>query len=80
MIVAEKYQKDEIMQNITNKYLRSITGIAYFVCLYLGIKAAYDERWIPAMFWAITCAGESIAVSIDRLVILYKQPEQKEKE
>lgn len=48
-----------------NKPIRSIASIIYFVFLTLGIIAAYKGNWIVAMFFAITCAGESIAVSID---------------
>ena len=47
------------------KQLRAITAIIYFVFLTLGIIAAYQDKWVVAMFFAITCAGESIAVSID---------------
>lgn len=47
------------------KQLRAITAILYFVFLTLGIIAAYKDDWVVAIFFAITCAGESIAVSID---------------
>lgn len=45
--------------------IKQITGIAYFVCLFLGIHAAYTGNMPVAMFFAITCAAESIAKSID---------------
>ncbi len=47
------------------KQIRAIAALLYFVFLTLGIIAAYQDKWIIAMFFAITCAGESIAVSID---------------
>lgn len=47
------------------KQLRALTAVLYFVFLTLGIIAAYRDRWVVAIFFAITCAGESIAVSID---------------
>ena len=47
------------------KLTTSIGAVLYFVFLILGIIAAYKGDWIVAMFFAITCAAESIAVSID---------------
>lgn len=45
--------------------LRVFTGLLYFVFLGLGIYAAYHDKMAVALFFAITCAGESIGVSID---------------
>jgi L-asparagine transporter-like permease len=54
---------------------RKIAVIIYLVFLLLGIRAAYDGDWVVAMFWAIICASENIAVSID-----YATWKKKEKE
>lgn len=48
-----------------NKAIHAITSLIYFVFLTLGIIAAYKGDWLVAMFFAITCAAETIAVSID---------------
>ena len=37
----------------------------YWLFLVLGILAAYDGNLPVALFFAITCAGESIGKSID---------------
>lgn len=44
---------------------RAFCAILYLVFLFMGIHAAYNDRLAVALFWAITCAGESVAVSID---------------
>lgn len=47
--------------------MRKFTGILYFVFLFLGVFAAYKGDWIVMLFWAITCASQNIAVSIDNI-------------
>ncbi len=42
-----------------------LCAILYWVFLILGIHAAYNDRMAVALFFAITCAGESIGCSID---------------
>jgi len=39
--------------------------LLYWLFMGLGIHAAYTGRMEVALFFAITCAGESIGVSID---------------
>jgi len=46
---------------------RVILVILYFILLGVGIYEAYRGDWVVALFWAITCAGESIGVSIDNV-------------
>ena len=49
--------------------------LLYWVFLGLGIHAAYSEHMAVALFFAITCAGESLGMSIDywpRLQKLHK--------
>jgi len=50
-----------------------LCAVLYWVFLILGIIAAYKGDWVVAMFFAITCAGESIAVSIDHWPKLNKK-------
>lgn len=45
--------------------MKKFFAILYFVFLGLGIHAAYNEKLSVALFFAITCAGESIGKSID---------------
>ena len=45
--------------------IKSICRLAYLLFLVLGIHAAYTGNMPVALFFAITCAGESIAISID---------------
>ncbi len=49
-------------------------SLLYFVFLGLGIYAAYNDRMAVALFFAITCAGESIGKSIDYWPMLQKKP------
>lgn len=48
------------------KGISLFTVILYWAFLILGIKAAYEGNLPVALFFAITCAGESIGVSIDQ--------------
>lgn len=45
--------------------MRFYTTIVYFVFLVLGIHAAYAGNLAVAVFFAIVCTSENIAVSID---------------
>ena len=58
--------------------MSKFAAIVYWVFLILGIHAAYNDRWVVALFFAITCAGEGVAASIDYWPRL--QAKQKEKE
>ena len=56
---------------------RTLTSCIHIAMLTLGIVAAYQGKWIVAMFWAITWASENIAVSIDAAT--WKKPKPAEK-
>ncbi len=45
--------------------MKALCSLLYFVFLGLGIHAAYNDKMAVALFFAITCAGESIGKSID---------------
>ncbi len=42
-----------------------ISSTLYWVFLGLGIHAAYNDKMAVALFFAITCAAESLGISID---------------
>lgn len=46
--------------------IRRLPGLFYFVFLFLGMKAACQDQLCITIFLGLYCAGESIAVSIDR--------------
>lgn len=45
--------------------MKPLCSLLYWVFLVLGIHAAYNNKMAVALFFAITCAGESIGASID---------------
>jgi len=45
--------------------IKLFSRVLYWVFLFLGIQAAYNDKMAVALFFAITCAGESIGASID---------------
>jgi len=45
----------------------------YWLCFGLGVWAAYTRNMTVALFFAITCAGESIGCSIDTWPRLHKK-------
>lgn len=45
--------------------MKKVTILLFWIFLFLGVKAAYEGNMEVALFFAITCAGESIARSID---------------
>ena len=45
--------------------VKFLCSLLYWVFLLLGIIAAYNDKMAVALFFAITCAGESIGASID---------------
>lgn len=47
--------------------IKFLCHILYFVVLFLGVKAAYEQNLILAVFWVIIFASENIGISIDRI-------------
>ena len=45
--------------------MKAICKVLYVGFFIMGMVAAYRDQIAVALFFAITCAGESIAVSID---------------
>ena len=53
--------------------IKGLCRLLYLAFLILGIQAAYAGNMPVALFFAITCAGESIGMSIDYWPMLQKK-------
>ncbi len=60
--------------------MKLFCALLYWLFLGMGIAAAYDGNLPVALFFAITCAGESIGKSIDYWPRLQKRKRGQETE